>query len=208
VTPAEARARARRGDGDLLRAEILSATRHLLAETGDEDQVSIRAVCNSVGVTPPSIYLHFADKDALIYAVCSDAFAAFDEVLEACDERTDDPLEALQLRGHAYVQFGVEHPEEYRILFMNKQARSKEHTTELVAGMIAFNHLVEAVRRAADAGAIRPVDPVLAATGIWTAMHGMTSLLISMPAFPWPDVETLVDHVCATQLRGLTEGHS
>ncbi len=208
MTPAEARARARRGDGDLLREEILAVTRHLLAETGDEDEVSIRAVCKAVGVTPPSIYLHFTDKDALIYAVCSDAFAAFDEVLEACDQRTDDPLEALQLRGHAYVQFGIEHPEEYRILFMNKRARSKEHTPELATGMIAFTHLVDSVRRAAAAGAIGPVDPVLAATGIWTAMHGMTSLLISMPAFPWPDVDALVEHVCSTQLRGLTEGHS
>jgi AcrR family transcriptional regulator len=205
MTPAEARARARRGEGELLREEILAATRHLLAETGDEDAVSIRAVCAAVGVSPPSIYLHFADKDALIFAVCSEAFAAFDETLEACDRRTDDPLEALRLRGRAYVAFGLEHPEEYRILFMSKQARSKDHTSELATGLIAFNHLVDAVRRAQAAGAIRSVDPVLAATGVWTTMHGMTSLLISMPAFPWPDVDALVDHVCSTQIRGLTE---
>jgi AcrR family transcriptional regulator len=206
MTPAEARARARRGEGELLRDEILAATRHLLAETGDEDAVSIRAVCKGVGVSPPSIYLHFADKDALIFAVCSEAFAAFDETLEACDRVTDDPLEALKLRGHAYVRFGLEHPEEYRILFMSKRARSMDHTPELASGLIAFNHLVDAVQRAGDGGAIRPVDPVLAATGLWTTMHGMTSLLISMPAFPWPDVEALVDHVCAAQIRGLTEG--
>ena len=206
MTPAEARARARRGEGDLLREEILAATRHLLVATGDEDAVSIRAVCKAVGVSPPSIYLHFADKDALIFAVCSEAFAAFDETLEACDRVAADPLDALQRRGHAYVRFGLEHPEEYRILFMSKQARSNEHTPELAAGLIAFNHLVEAVQRAEAAGAIGPVDPVLAATGLWTTMHGMTSLLISMPAFPWPDVEALVDHVCAAQIRGLTEG--
>lgn len=43
-----------------------------------------------------------------------------------------------------------------------------------------FGHLVDAVRRAVDARAIQPDDPVLAATGLWTAMHGMTSLLISI----------------------------
>jgi AcrR family transcriptional regulator len=206
VTPAEARARARRGDGNLLREEILAAAGHLLAEIGDEDLVSIRGVCAAVGVTAPSIYMHFADKDALIYAVCTGAFAAFDAALEACDEQTDDPLVALHLRSHAYVRFGLENPEQYRILFMSKRSRTQEHTKELGVGLEVFGHLVGAVRRVIHSGAFQPVDPVLAATGLWTAMHGMTSLLISMPAFPWPDVETLVDHVCAAQLRGLAKG--
>ena len=51
----------------------------------------------------------------------------------------------------------------------------------------------------------RPVDPVLAATALWTAVHGITSLLISLPDFPWPDVDTLVDHVCDIQIFGLSE---
>jgi hypothetical protein len=54
-----------------------------------------------------------------------------------------------------------------------------------------------------DAGGIAPSDAVLVATGIWTNMHGVTSLLISMPDFPWPEPDVLVDHVCATVLRGL-----
>jgi Tetracyclin repressor-like, C-terminal domain len=73
------------------------------------------------------------------------------------------------------------------------------------AGARAFQHLVDAVQRCIDAGEFRAVDPVLAATGVWTAVHGVTSVLISMPAFPWPDVDTLVGHVCDTQIRGLTE---
>ena len=64
------RARARRGEGPRLREEILAAATRLLAETGDEEAVSIRAVAEAVGVTPPSIYLHFADKTELIFAVC------------------------------------------------------------------------------------------------------------------------------------------
>jgi hypothetical protein len=72
------------------------------------------------------------------------------------------------------------------------------------AGARAFQHLVDAVQRCIDTGAFRPVDPVLAATGVWAAVHGVTSLLISMPGFPWPDVETLVDHVCSIQNLGLS----
>src|SRR6185295_14050813 len=64
------RRRAPRGSGDQLRDEILDATTGLLLETGHAKAVSIRSVAQRVGVTPPSIYLHFADKEALLDAVC------------------------------------------------------------------------------------------------------------------------------------------
>ena len=68
------RRRAPRGSGDQLRDEILDATTDLLLETGHAKAVSIRSVAKRVGVTPPSIYLHFADKDALLDAVCARYF--------------------------------------------------------------------------------------------------------------------------------------
>jgi AcrR family transcriptional regulator len=197
------RPRAPRGSGERLQGEILAAATRLLGATGDEDAVSIRAVADAVGVTPPAIYLHFADKDALIYAVCAQVFDMLDAVLEAADATTDDPVEALRGRGRAYVRFGLEHPEHYRVLFMSKRSRSAKHADALAPGMVAFQHLVDAVQRAMDAGGIAPGHANLVATGIWTTLHGVTSLLISMPDFPWPDVGVLVDHVCTTVLRGL-----
>jgi AcrR family transcriptional regulator len=55
------RRRARRGEGEKLREEILEAAERLLLQTGSEEMVQVRAVAEAVGVTPPSIYLHFAD---------------------------------------------------------------------------------------------------------------------------------------------------
>ncbi|MCA1708231.1 MAG: TetR/AcrR family transcriptional regulator, partial [Actinobacteria bacterium] len=60
------RSRARRGEGDKLREDIIEAAERLLVETGDQASVSIRAIARSAGVTPPSIYLHFADKEGLL----------------------------------------------------------------------------------------------------------------------------------------------
>jgi AcrR family transcriptional regulator len=68
------RRRAARGSGEQLREEILNAATDLLLETGHAKDVSIRSVAQRVGVTPPSIYLHFADKDALLDAVCGRYF--------------------------------------------------------------------------------------------------------------------------------------
>lgn len=198
------RPRSRRGEGQTLREDLLAATERLMIETGGADAVSIRAIADAVGVTPPSIYLHFPDKDSLILAVCERHFDAFDSVIEEAGRAADDPVESLRRRGRAYVRFGLENPEPYRILFMTR-ADAQQYDVLVGAGARAFQHLVDAVQRCIDAGAIRPADPVVGAVGVWTAVHGLTSLLISMPGFPWPDVEALVDHVCEIQTRGLAE---
>lgn len=44
---------------------------------------------------------------------------------------------------------------------------------------------------------------MLVAIGLWVAVHGITSLVIAMPTFPWPPLDDLVDHIPATQARGL-----
>jgi len=204
TTPAPARRRrARRGQGERLREEILAATERLLIWTGDMEQVSIRAVADEVGVTPPSIYLHFADKLELVFAVCEKHFASFDRILEEAAAGSLDPVESLRLRARAYVRFGLEHPEEYRILFMSKPAQTPEGwSNERLMGNAAFGHLVEAVQRASDQGTIAPGNPVLIASGLWAVVHGITSLLIANRGLAWP-VDELVDDVVGTHLAGL-----
>ena len=200
------RPRARRGEGDLLRQEILDAAGRLLAEHGDENAVSVRMIADAVGVSPPSIYLHFPDKDALIEAVCEDRFAAFDLALEEAAAGETDPLEALRARGRAYVRYGLDHPEAYRVIFMTKHERVMT-VDDLAsfdnAGARAFGHLVEAVATADYAGVIDAGDSFYAAVAIWTAFHGLVSLLISEPGFPWPPVDLLVERLLDLQIEGL-----
>lgn len=204
-SPPAARTRARRGEGELLHEEILMAAERLLVETGSAEGVSIRAIADAVGVTPPSIYLHFPDKETLLFAVCDRQFARFDEALEAADATTTDPVEALERRGQAYVRFGLEHPEAYRIMFMERPTLVDRHVDAVQkAGTGAFGHLVAAVQRAIDAGGLRAdLDPLKGAIFLWSGVHGITSLLISLGAFPWGDRETLVRDMCRLHLRAL-----
>jgi len=203
VRPPSRRRRARRGQGERLREEILAAAERLLIRTGDMEQVSIRAVADEVGVTPPSIYLHFADKLELIFAVCERHFASFDRILEEAAAGADDPLESLRLRAHAYVRFGLDHPEEYRILFMSKPAATPEGwSNERLMANAAFGHLVQAVQRCLDSNAMAPGNAVLIASGLWAVVHGITSLLIANRGLAWP-VEEFVDHLVGTHLAGL-----
>jgi AcrR family transcriptional regulator len=187
-----ARRRNRRGEGEQLRAEILEAAEGLLLASGDVDAVSIRAVAAAVGVTPPSIYLHFKDKVELLYAVCGEHFRRLDEASKAAVEGIDDPLERVNRRGQAYIQFGLDHPEPYRIMFMGRPDCEPRMTVDELSTTACFGDLVVDVKAAMDAGLMAAGDPFTVACGLWAKVHGVTSLLIAKPDFPWPPLEDFV----------------
>ena len=81
-----------------------------MAKAATADDVSIRSVATAVGVTAPSIYLHFADKQELISAVVVDVFEELDRAMVAASASVEDPLERLKAMGLAYVRFAIDHP--------------------------------------------------------------------------------------------------
>jgi AcrR family transcriptional regulator len=197
------RARARRGEGEKLREEILDAASRLLVETGDEDEVSIRAVADAVGVTPPSIYLHFEDKNELIFAICERYFDELDRLTNEAAAGSDDPIESIVLRGRAYIRFGLDNPEPYRVIFMRKATATPlpwQH--EKLLSSSAFGHLLQDVTAAIEAGRIEG-DPMLVSVYLWSIVHGITSLLISKPNFPWPDLDRILDQVAGSAIAGV-----
>lgn len=199
------RTRARRGEGELLHTEILDAAERLLIETGSEEAVSIRRIAEAVGVTPPSIYLHFADKDELFLAVCERQFEELDRTMEAAVVGIDDPLDELYARGAAYVRFGLDHPEQYRILFMRVNTHAPAASDEdRIRRASAFDHFVESVARCVDAGDLPAgSDPFVVAIELWSVTHGLTSLMISKAMFSWPDAGAITDHLLTAACAGL-----
>jgi AcrR family transcriptional regulator len=196
------RSRARRGEGERLRHEIVAATATLLEKAGDMDAVSIRAIADAVGVSSPSIYLHFPDKTALLYAVSQERFRELEAMMGEAASLASDPLDEICRCGAAYIRFGLMHPEQYRILFMERDEPtgfSEDH----LADTSTFDHMVLTVGRAMRAGLINDGEPTEVTVGLWAAVHGLTSLLIAKPDFPWPPIERLVDQVITMCTAGL-----
>jgi len=188
------RRRAPRGHGDALREEILDAATELLLETGDAKAVAIRVVAQRVGVTPPSIYLHFADKDALLDAVCARYFEKLDEQMQAVAVTAGPAsIDVLRAQGLAYVQFALKTPELYRIATMG--AGHPGSDVDIVLTSSAFAHMRAAVAALIDEGVYPPGDVTAFALELWCAAHGVAALLISRPYLPWGNVEDFADRV-------------
>ncbi len=194
------RARAPRGSGERLRDEILQATTELLLETGHARSVSIRSVAQRVGVTPPSIYLHFADKHALMDAVCARYFEKLDPEMQRLAAEHTSPVEALRAQGLAYVRFAVATPELYRIATMGEW-RSKS-SVDTTLNSSAFKHIVATVQRLMDDGTYRPGDPTTVALELSSAVHGVAAMLIAKPYLPFGDAEAFADRVLSSVFCG------
>ncbi|MEV5837220.1 TetR/AcrR family transcriptional regulator [Nocardia sp. NPDC052112] len=193
------RQRSARGSGAELRAEILDATKQLLARTGHVDAVSIRQIAKIVGVTPPSIYRHFADKDQLIESVVAQVFEDLDAEMLAASDPNDSPMERLRQQGLAYVRFAREHPEQYRLAMTPGETAG---AVDQVLTSSAFAHLAATVTECMDLGVITSGDPLPLVLELWSSAHGIASLLIAKPYLPWGDVETFADRVLRSTCVG------
>lgn len=187
------RQRAPRGSGEQLHDEILDATTDLLLETGHAKEVSIRSVARRVGVTPPSIYLHFTDKDALLDAVCARYFEKLDDEMQAAAADHPAAIDALRAQGLAYVRFAVKTPELYRIATMGEGRPGSDLDTML--NNSAFVHIRNTVETLRAEGILPQNDSTAIALDLWTAAHGVAAMLISRPYLPWGDIGEFADRV-------------
>jgi AcrR family transcriptional regulator len=199
--PSEPRKRAARGQGAALHGEVLAAAMDLLAETGSEEAVSLRAVAKRVGVSVPAIYLHFADKQALLDAVCEEVFEKLFLALKEGTADATDPFDALRRQGSAYVRFALENPEQYRIVMRGPSTYEPEQ--EIASG--AFGYVIDTVTACIGLGVLEG-DPIELSLQLWAGVHGLASLMMDKPLFPWPSVEDVVEATVCRLGWGLAAG--
>jgi hypothetical protein len=137
--------------------------------------------------------------------VVEDQFRHLDEMMQQAVEGIDDPMARITRRGQAYIDFGLANPEHYRLLMMGRpDATPDRFVDERLVSTSTFGHLVEDAQAAIETGQLRFGDPVLVSCGLWMLVHGITSLLVTKPGFPWPDRRALMDHVTSVYRAGLT----
>src|SRR5688500_5144228 len=101
-----------------MRARIMDAARDLFAREGYE-AVSMRRIAEAIEYSPTAIYVHFRDKQDLMFQICQADFVALAQGVAEL-QQVKDPIERIKRMGHAYIWFGVQHPNHYRLMFMTR----------------------------------------------------------------------------------------
>ena len=187
-----------------LRERILDAARNIVKREGF-GALTIRKIAEAIEYAPGTLYLYFENRDAIAREL---SFEGFRKLLEAFAPaaRSADPLARLEAIGRAYVRFGMENPETYRLIFME----DPQLTTAVFQaagddpGQRAYRALVDPLEMLRDEGRLRPGADVQAlADTLWAVVHGIVSLKLTCPGFPVTPVEPLVDSALRTFLDGL-----
>jgi AcrR family transcriptional regulator len=155
------------------RKRIIDAAAKLLEEQGI-DMVTTRAVSAAAGVQPPTIYRLFTDMAGLLEAVASVGFNDYLGRKHAM-ELTDDPVEDLRTGWDLHIEFGLENPAHYLLMYGQRSPGRRSAAVERASERL---HLL--VERVAEAGRLK----VAVATGaamIHAAGSGLVRSLIGTP---------------------------
>jgi AcrR family transcriptional regulator len=193
ASPAPRRRPNTRGQGELLREEIIAAAAEMLDELADDEALSLRAVARAVSIAATSVYLHFPDRDALVLAVLQ---RCHEQLVQAGDDAVagiDDPVGALRARVLAQVAWAQEHPGLYKVLHESKVHRR----LGMPFKKVLVERTVAAVQRCMDAGRAPADDATTVAIDLRTAVNGMLAQRINEPDLPWPPALEQVDRFLA-----------
>ena len=197
----------REREREALRGEILAAARELFISEGYE-RVSMRRIAARIEYSPTTIYLYFRDKSEILDEICTQTFARLARSLGRIEAKGLDPVESLREGCRAYIQFGLRNRHQYQLTFMGPGGRADRGDAAAYEGSMgerAFGFLERSVARCVAAGYFREVEVAVASQVVWVAIHGLTSLLITLAEddFPWVGRERLIAETLETLLRGL-----
>jgi AcrR family transcriptional regulator len=193
----------RRKHKEELRRFILDAAREIFVRQGYES-FSMRKLAEKIEYSPGSVYLHFKSKEELFECLVEESFARLLKTLAALrnGKEWQDPVEELKKGMRAYVEFGLRNPNDYRFAFMLRPPMEKRPYK--VHG--AFESLRYMVGRCVGEKRFRAVDVETTSQALWASVHGITSLLIQRPAFPWVPKKELIAQIIDTAVDSLLAG--
>jgi AcrR family transcriptional regulator len=178
--------RAKWGDREQRRADILDAARERIAKTGYLS-LNMRDLAAAAGVSPATLYSYFATKEVLFATLYAEAIRAHTEAFRPVAEAGHDLVTLLRavIDGHIalYRSYG-RHFTLWSDLRHDADAADarvpRELVAELRAATVEHNRLLmEAVRSAAARGGRRVADDRLVPSFLWSALNGLADHVTS-----------------------------
>jgi len=174
--------------------DLRNALLHVAAElvvTHGVEGFSLREAARRIGVTATACYRHFADKSALLNAVAIEGFTDLAQRMEAesahdVDLAGDSKSSISRAKqrfyavGRAYVNFAVDNPAQFRVMFGPHGAGGSESVrgASKASGKDSYQIFVEALDELVACGAVERQARQLAELPAWASIHGLAALLV------------------------------
>lgn len=164
-----------------LRLKILEAAKSLFLKEGYE-ATSIRRIAAAINFSPTTIYLYYEDKTSIAYALQQEGFKLLRSRFSSL-QHVDDPFERFKAMGRSYLQFAIENPDFYELMFVMKEplgvlkpANEGDEPDVWSEGVATFDFLVDSINSCQKAGYFKGQDPRVFSFLVWSTMHGICTL--------------------------------
>ena len=163
--------------GDLKNA-LIKAGVEILAKDGVSG-LSLRKVAMKAGVSHAAPYAHFADKQALIAAISTEGFRQlYERVSGVAEKYQNQPEKQLVEVAWAYVQFAMDDPDRFKVMFSGVLEKEKEYPDFVTESQRNFQLVKMIVEANQASGRLRSGDSALVALSAWGIIHGFILLLL------------------------------
>ena len=194
------RAAGRYHHGDLRRA-LIDAALHLVERQGPSG-LTLREAARLVGVSHAAVYRHFADKTELLRAVAVEGMLGMRDAMQSSLAGVDDPVDAFQAFGVAYVMYAVKHPAHFRVMYSAEVDCSEGPLAEAKEEKMGM--LIAGVEACQQAGVFPPGPAERYAIVAWSLVHGLATLMVDgvlqRTKLPSQDPEAVAEMVTGTVL--------
>lgn len=163
-----------------LKFRLISVAKELLTQPRDLKLPSMRDIAKAAGVTPGAAYRHFASQEELFFAVIEELFADLEMHLREAAGGAKGFRETAQRVAKAYVQWGLENPGGYQLIF-----EETDDLELLKAGKRPGLQIIDQIGLMLAPKFRLPKRAVSKVTLIWMALHGLVSLRIHKLGMPW-----------------------
>jgi len=163
-----------------LKEELLQQAVNIIHEKG-VDAVTLQVLASQLGTSRSAIYRHFSSKNDLMHNVLLYGFSMFDETISPVFMKKEENVkERLYLMGKAYIDFALEHPNLYRMLFGEKFQDIREEGCDMDDENkdSGFQALVALLMEGQEKNEFKVQDPMAQAQSIHAMVHGLASLCI------------------------------
>jgi len=173
----------------------------------------MRRVAKEVGIAAPSIYRHFADRDALVRAVMAEGAQLFASYLFRALAQSK-PVDQLAATGACYLEFAFDHETMFGLMFgawaeLSLAEHSPQGNSEGTSPGLQF--LIDRVAACVPG---QPREALLdLALEQWAVVHGLACLFLygggrqKMPRQQWEALSLKIIRRAAERLAG-SQGRS
>jgi AcrR family transcriptional regulator len=153
---------------------IFAAAKSVLEQDGIPG-LSMRRIAQVSGMSPMSLYRHFADKDALLNALMADGLSAWEG--RAASIRAKAPLQWLERLVDEFLAFALEEPHRFDAAFFVPAPKARQYPGDFAAGrspVIAMT--VTKIDQAREEGLLRDMPALDLALTLSALAQGLVSM--------------------------------